>query len=211
MPALRPGRAAGTDSIEVVVLVHLGVVTEHECAAGPRRQRSARLEAFQVHGVEDHAYAIWADALFVHEPIAAVFIHGYAAVDAGEFRGAVRPPDAVVAHGDAGHAGEAQERDHCLGVVLAVDDIGHVANAGDVADDRDALAAKFPGERTEPRGIHQRLVSAPHQAQREIVDHHLGARALTDAGISEEDAHRLHQARSACTRSRSRSGRTCSR
>ena len=68
------------------------------------------------------------------------------------------------------------------------------------------------GKRGELEGrLQRRYGYAKDQAQREIVNHHLGARALTDAGISEEDAHRLHRARSACTRSRSRSGRTCSR
>ena len=124
------------------------------------------------------------------QPIAGRVVDRDVAQDAPKRHRRVVGP--AVAHPHRWHVGKLQQRDRPLEIPLGMYDVGRIDERLQVVDHRDRRVAQAIGERTEHVRVDDGRVAASEQAQRDIVNVELGARAVAHGRVGEQDPMPAH-------------------
>ena len=152
------------------------------------------------------------NTVLAHEPVAARIVDGDVAPDAREARRRLLPRQPAVADVHRRNSGEAQQRRHGLEMVVAVDEVERCADRVEPIDHRDGLLAQFVGHLAELGAEGDRCMAAREQRGGEVADPDLGARALGEGVVGDQDAEAAHgSSTSTRRRTASASGSKCSR
>ncbi len=168
-----------------------GVVAQHQGLARTLGQAWAGAEAVEVDEVGNGRDALGGHSRLGDHALARRLIHRHVAQQARKARRALFPGEPAVADEEPRHAREVEQGGEGLQIVMAVDQLGSLRERGEIVADRDARADELAGELADDRAPHHRPVAARGEGAGQLDDVQLGAGAVGEPGVGEEDLQRL--------------------